>query len=60
MHVCVCIWVCACVSSGAWGVQKRAFDPLEMELKTVGYEMPGVGSRTERESSSRAVCALNH
>lgn len=46
--------ICACECS-AQGCQKRALDPLELELQDVELWMPG----TERGSSSSLRCLSN-
>lgn len=59
VSVCVCVYVylcgvCVCINVGAHTGQKKASDPLELELQVL--PVPG----TEPRSSVRAVRALNY
>ena len=61
MYTCVYLPMMMCMCEfRSLGSPEGAFAPPEMELETVGYEMPGMGARTGCESPSRAVYALNH
>lgn len=51
-----CMYVCAAHVGNAYGGQKRAMDPRELELQTVINYHVGAGNGTE--SSGRTVSAL--
>jgi hypothetical protein len=53
LHVCLCTTCMPCACRG----QKRASDPLEVELKTVGRHHVGAGNQTWL--SGRTLSALN-
>lgn len=53
----MCEWTC--LSVGACGVQKRASDPLELELNVGVTEPPAMGAGNFLEFPERAVQALN-
>jgi hypothetical protein len=54
--VCVCAYMCEREHADVCGGQKRAFDPLELELKV---ELSNMGAGTELSSSAGAASALN-
>jgi hypothetical protein len=39
--MCLYVWVCTFLSAAACGIQRRAFDPLELELQVI-VELPDV------------------
>ena len=59
MSVCVYVCVCMHMNAGAWRGQKRAFDPLELELEVVvshlnGYWETNTGPQQEQVIPSPA------
>lgn len=58
-HLCVCVYTYTQAHAYTHGDQKRASDPLELEV-TGSYEYPSVGAGTELGSCGRAVRALNY
>ena len=60
MHTCVCVCVCVCVQTRVddQGVQKRASEVLELELKAVVIALI-LMLKTKIWSSARATKALN-
>ena len=55
--MCACVGVYACVSAGAYGIQKRASEPPELEFKAVvSHPMQLLG--TKLGSSAVVVCVL--
>lgn len=61
MYVCLCVCVYVQGSKGACRGQKRALDPLELELQvTVGCLMWVLGTELCFFFFARAASALNH
>ena len=61
MRVCVWMYVCVCVfvSASAHGVEKKALDPLELELQTLVSSLMWVLG-TKLWSSAKAFRTLKH